>query len=68
MTPSHDDRQLRALYAAQASNRANTARKMLSAVKDANSIEEARSTVEALLQQMIRNDELHDYNYLAARR
>ena len=68
MTTSLDDRKLLALYAAQAGNRADTAGKMLSAVQDANSIEEARSAVEALLQQMIRNDELHEYNYLAAHR
>ena len=59
----HNDKLMMATLAAQASNRADIAGKMLTAVRNANTLNQAREEVEKLIAFMQHVDVLHDEAY-----
>lgn len=60
---AHNDRLLIAVLSQQASNRADAAGKMVTAVKNASSIAEAQKAVEDILAFMQHIDVLHEEQY-----
>lgn len=62
-TFAHNDRLLIAVLSNQASNRADAAGKMVTAVKNASSVAEAQQAVEHILAFMQRIDALHEEQY-----
>lgn len=62
-TFEHNDRLLIAVLSQQASNRADAAGKMVTAVKNASSIAEAQKAVEDILAFMQHVDVLHEEQY-----